>query len=248
MNRAKAPRSLRSIAAVNSVGDRNDGNSGRKVSAVAGLMAVASCLRRRSAAGAAPAGDGRCPGRSPASCCVEAVAQGARTACSARRAAFVQLAQVTALPFPNARPGGRPQSLCRCGGAVQGRLGFRHTVHRNHWMNTPKTITVLSKEILEDKNATSLRDVARSTAGITLGTGEGGNAFGDRFFIRGFDARNDVFIDGIRDPAVSIREISSPSRSRSCAVRLLLCRTRHRRRRHQHRDQAGHDRAKLHQG
>ena len=41
---------------------------------------------------------------------------------------------------------------------------------------------------------------------MTLGTGEGGNAFGDRFFIRGFDARNDVFIDGIRDPAVSIRE------------------------------------------
>ncbi len=46
----------------------------------------------------------------------------------------------------------------------------------------------------------------RSTAGITLGSGEGGNAFGDRFFIRGFDARNDVFIDGVRDPGVSIRE------------------------------------------
>ena len=28
-----------------------------------------------------------------------------------------------------------------------------------------------------------------NTAGGTLGTGEGGNAFGDRFFIRGFDAR-----------------------------------------------------------
>ena len=41
---------------------------------------------------------------------------------------------------------------------------------------------------------------------MTLGTGEGGNAFGDRFFIRGFDARNDIFIDGMRDPAVSIRE------------------------------------------
>ena len=41
---------------------------------------------------------------------------------------------------------------------------------------------------------------------MTLGTGEGGNAFGDRFFIRGFDARNDIFIDGIRDPGVSIRE------------------------------------------
>jgi catecholate siderophore receptor len=73
-------------------------------------------------------------------------------------------------------------------------------------VNTPKTITVLTKEILQDKDATSLRDVARTTAGVTLGTGEGGNAFGDRFFIRGFDARNDVFVDGIRDPAVNIRE------------------------------------------
>src|SRR5215467_5900164 len=54
--------------------------------------------------------------------------------------------------------------------------------------------------------ATSLRDVVRSTAGVTLGTGEGGNAFGDRFFIRGFDARNDVFVDGVRDPGVSVRE------------------------------------------
>ncbi|MDR3663844.1 MAG: TonB-dependent receptor, partial [Mycobacterium sp.] len=73
-------------------------------------------------------------------------------------------------------------------------------------VNTPKTITVLTKELLEDKNATSLKEIGRTTAGVTLGTGEGGNAFGDRFFIRGFDARNDIFVDGIRDPAVSIRE------------------------------------------
>ena len=73
-------------------------------------------------------------------------------------------------------------------------------------VNTPKSITVLTREILQDKDATSLKDVARTTAGITLGTGEGGNAFGDRFFIRGFDARNDVFVDGIRDPAVNVRE------------------------------------------
>jgi catecholate siderophore receptor len=73
-------------------------------------------------------------------------------------------------------------------------------------VNTPKSITVLTKELLDDKDATSLKEVARTTAGVTLGTGEGGNAFGDRFFIRGFDARNDVFLDGIRDPAVSVRE------------------------------------------
>lgn len=73
-------------------------------------------------------------------------------------------------------------------------------------LDTPRTITVLTKEILQDKNATTLREIGRSTAGVTLGTGEGGNAFGDRFFIRGFDARNDIFVDGVRDPGVSIRE------------------------------------------
>jgi catecholate siderophore receptor len=73
-------------------------------------------------------------------------------------------------------------------------------------LNTPRSITVLTKDVLADKNATTFREVARTTAGVTLGTGEGGNAFGDRFFIRGFDVRNDVFVDGIRDPAVSVRE------------------------------------------
>ena len=65
---------------------------------------------------------------------------------------------------------------------------------------------MLTKDVLEDKNATTLKQAMLSTAGVTLGTGEGGNAFGDRFFIRGFDARNDVFLDGIRDPGVSVRE------------------------------------------
>ena len=73
-------------------------------------------------------------------------------------------------------------------------------------LDTPKTITVVTREVIDDKNATSFRDILRTTAGVTLGSGEGGNAFGDRFFIRGFDARNDVFIDGIRDPSVSVRE------------------------------------------
>ena len=42
---------------------------------------------------------------------------------------------------------------------------------------------------------------------MTLGTGEGGNASAT-FLHRGFDARNDIFVDGVRDPGVSIRENS----------------------------------------
>lgn len=73
--------------------------------------------------------------------------------------------------------------------------------------NTPKAITVLSDELLSDMGVTTLRDLFRTQPGITLGTGEGGNAFGDRVFIRGFDARNDVYIDGVRDPGVGSREV-----------------------------------------
>lgn len=72
--------------------------------------------------------------------------------------------------------------------------------------NTPRTIVAIPKEVLEDKAATSLRELVRTTPGLTLGSGEGGNAFGDRVLIRGFDARNDMFIDGVRDSSVSMRE------------------------------------------
>lgn len=73
--------------------------------------------------------------------------------------------------------------------------------------DTPRTVTAIPKEVLEDIGATSFRDVVRATPGVTIGTGEGGNAFGDRIFIRGFEARNDVYIDGLRDPGVTSREI-----------------------------------------
>ena len=39
-------------------------------------------------------------------------------------------------------------------------------------VDTPKSITVLSKEILQDKDATSLKEVARTTPGVTIGTGK----------------------------------------------------------------------------
>lgn len=73
-------------------------------------------------------------------------------------------------------------------------------------LDTPRTVTAIPKEVIEDKGATSFRDLVRTTPGVTLGTGEGGNAYGDRMFIRGFDARNDVYVDGVRDPGVNSRE------------------------------------------
>jgi catecholate siderophore receptor len=73
-------------------------------------------------------------------------------------------------------------------------------------LDTPRTITAIPKEVIEDKGATSLRELVRTTPGLTLGTGEGGNAFGDRVFIRGFDARNDMYVNGVRESGVTTRE------------------------------------------
>lgn len=68
-------------------------------------------------------------------------------------------------------------------------------------LETPKTITIITEELIKDRGATSLTDVLRSTPGITLGAGEGGTPNGDRPFVRGYEASTDMFIDGVRDYA-----------------------------------------------
>lgn len=73
-------------------------------------------------------------------------------------------------------------------------------------LDVSKSITVLSSQVIHDSGAQTFRDLMRVQPGVTLGTGEGGNAFGDRLFVRGFDARNDVYVDGLRDPGVGARE------------------------------------------
>lgn len=74
-------------------------------------------------------------------------------------------------------------------------------------LNVSKTINVVGKEQLQDSGVTALKELMRTQPGITLGTGEGGNAYGDRFIIRGFEARGDILVDGLRDPGVVNREI-----------------------------------------
>ncbi|HEU5080493.1 MAG TPA: TonB-dependent siderophore receptor [Opitutaceae bacterium] len=71
--------------------------------------------------------------------------------------------------------------------------------HTEPILDTPKTITVIDREVFEQQGATTLRDVLRNTPGITFQAGEGGTPAGDQLTVRGFSARTDIFIDGIRD-------------------------------------------------
>lgn len=72
--------------------------------------------------------------------------------------------------------------------------------------DTPTTMSVLTQTQIEDSGKSDLREILSAQPGITLGTGEGGNAFGDRYIIRGHEARSDVFVDRLRDPGMTIRE------------------------------------------
>lgn len=65
-------------------------------------------------------------------------------------------------------------------------------------LDTPRTVQVITQKQIEERGASSLYDVLRTTPGVTLGTGEGGNPLGDRPFIRGYEASTDMFVDGIR--------------------------------------------------
>lgn len=73
-------------------------------------------------------------------------------------------------------------------------------------VDTPSTITVLTQDQLQESGKTDLKDILSAQSGVTLGTGENGNAFGDRYIIRGHEARSDVFVDGLRDPGMTTRE------------------------------------------
>ncbi len=73
-------------------------------------------------------------------------------------------------------------------------------------LDTPQTITVISKEVMEEQGATTLRDVLRNVPGLTITAGEGGNPAGDNLTLRGFAARNDIFIDGVRDLSPQARD------------------------------------------
>lgn len=75
-------------------------------------------------------------------------------------------------------------------------------------VDTPQTISIIKKEILKEQGATSLVDALRNTPGITLQLGENGNtSAGDAFQMRGFDTKNSIYVDGIRDIGAVSRDV-----------------------------------------
>ncbi|HYC98987.1 TonB-dependent receptor [Brevundimonas sp.] len=74
-------------------------------------------------------------------------------------------------------------------------------------VDTPRAVTIIPQQIIEQTAATSLQDILRNSPGITFGAGEGGQPLADRPFIRGQSSGNNIFVDGIRDSGGQQREV-----------------------------------------
>ena len=74
----------------------------------------------------------------------------------------------------------------------------------------PQTIEVIPRKVIEEQGLTTLSDALRNVPGITLQAGEGGgasNTAGDMFNLRGFNAANSLFVDGVRDDGLISRDV-----------------------------------------
>lgn len=76
-------------------------------------------------------------------------------------------------------------------------------------VDTPQTITVIKKELIEEQGATTLADAVRNSPGVgTFFLGENGNTnTGDAIYMRGFDASNAIFVDNVRDTGAYSRDM-----------------------------------------
>ncbi len=69
----------------------------------------------------------------------------------------------------------------------------------------PQTVNIVPRIVMDERGATTVREALRNVTGISLAAGEGGFS-GDNLTLRGFSARGDFFIDGIRDAGQYTRD------------------------------------------
>jgi len=95
--------------------------------------------------------------------------------------------------------GGRPENLTV--------LGEHHGYQTSHpqldrimtkLVDTPQSIAEIPQQLLRDQNSTTVLDALRNVPGISIAAGEGGQQ-GDNLSIRGFNAQNDFYRDGMLD-------------------------------------------------
>jgi catecholate siderophore receptor len=123
-----------------------------------------------------------------------ALAQGSGTAAPGTTAAPQATPGAIALPpiSVGSTAPASPTNTLR-GGTGMGRL-------QGPIQDIPQSVDVVPREVLQQQNAVTLEQALRNIPGITSTVGEGGGGVqGDQLRIRGFNAQNDIYVDGLKD-------------------------------------------------
>lgn len=72
-------------------------------------------------------------------------------------------------------------------------------------LDTPITVTTITQQLMSDRGDQNLNDALRNAPGVTLASNES-SFMGNVPYIRGFSARTDMFMDGMRDIGMYYRD------------------------------------------
>src|SRR5918995_2466726 len=70
----------------------------------------------------------------------------------------------------------------------------------------PQSVTIVPQRLMQERATSSFQEALRNVPGISFQAGEGG-VQGNNLTLRGYNARNDIFIDGVRDQGSYFRDI-----------------------------------------
>lgn len=95
--------------------------------------------------------------------------------------------------------------------AERGQDGYRATATRvgktlQDPHDVPQAVTTVTRTLMDEQKASSLREALRNVSGLTFNAAEGGRS-GDNMMLRGFYTFGDIYLDGIRDTAQYNREV-----------------------------------------
>jgi len=72
-------------------------------------------------------------------------------------------------------------------------------------LDTPQSVSVVKKELIESQNAFNLRDALKNVSGLSIAAGEGGRT-GDSITLRGFSANSDTYLDSVKENGQYFRD------------------------------------------
>jgi catecholate siderophore receptor len=219
IGKAKAPRSLRSIATLNSVDEKLDNSTERKASAIAGLKAAlfsvgyaalgvvtcATATHAQTAEATQPKSASQLP---PIQITAPEATHRRNSAPTQRADRGAQRRRSQAARRPE--PAATPRAFAASQDARTGTVGIYAnstsvaTKTNTPLINVPQSVTVVTKDFIRDQNFQSLTDVTRYVPGVAVHQGEGNR---DELVIRGVDSSANFFVNGLRDDVQYFRDL-----------------------------------------